>query len=118
MWGKDAIGPFHFIHSGFGIGTILGPLIVAPFLSAKGQDHNNTDLNQQMYDSFDTWSPQLMENALYLPTNLQFTSNTSTPNNTAIDITIPFAATGGCCVLISVVFFIYACIPFSRSQMP
>lgn len=110
---------------GYSLGTILGPVLVAPFLPIS-QDNGNSTINNTL-----TVFKSAAIDGQTLPFNVHFksiyltvfgdsvwdegdkTTLTSDVTNHTVngDIRPPFGAAGGYTVVISAVFLIYACVP-------
>ena len=50
MWGDKASMPIHVLHMAFGVGSLIAPLVVGPFLSIPGSTNQfaPSDLNTTM----------------------------------------------------------------------
>lgn len=130
MWGKDANGPFHYIHAGYGIGTVLGPVIVAPFVTTvyNNTAHHNHSQHKIKSTSQDyqfyvpSVSMQTFEHGTNFPllfSNHRELSNANNSNNTTdINTKTPFAVAGSYSFLIAVIFFIYAFFPYISHTLP
>ncbi|VEL13096.1 unnamed protein product [Protopolystoma xenopodis] len=41
LWGKKSAGPFNFMHSGYGLGGALAPLLLTPFTQFTNSSKNS-----------------------------------------------------------------------------
>lgn len=100
MWGKSASAPIHLTHTGFGIGRIIGPLMVAPFLP-KGN-----------YTGNKTWDNAKTNKDVFVSTFQKHQNLTNQPAN----IKFPFITIATYSCLIAIVFCAFGCFPFIRYQ--
>ncbi len=54
LWQENAASPIHSLHFGFGLGALIAPQVVQPFLSSNTDDDVDADVTTTMYPT-QTW---------------------------------------------------------------
>ena len=107
MWGEEAPSPMLLIHMGHSVGTVLGPLLLEPFLPVTKRHYkdNATRKHSNLNDTKDI--------QLFLPANMYHSDignlhqGSNASNYSDVGIHIPYAVAGGYTVVMSVMFLIY-----------
>ena len=121
MWQEGAAAPIHAVHFGFGLGTVIGPLMTGPFISTSIGNDTGTDMsvNQQ---------PQIYSLGIHYNSNSQstnhvnnvsllqsFVESESTDEEwTQSRIFIPFSICAGLALISSLTFFCLYLLPANQ----
>ena len=92
MWGEEVSAPLHTYHFGFGLGTVIGPFMVGPFLS-----YNNTG-----NDTAHTLQKPSHRD-IHVDPNTHIADNSTSSTR----IQIPYGIGGGFGILAALVFFLF-----------
>ena len=111
LWGKEATGPVHFIHFGYGVGTILGPSMMAAFLPRGSNITNHTQTLTTLTAVSRTYHRDYFH---YVSSLTSATQNITPSSNSTVDVRIPFAITGGFTVVVAILLFAFMCFPFYK----
>ena len=99
MWGVKAAVPLHALHTAFGIGALIAPLIARPFLGVIPDDDNSVD------DVYNT----------SLPANM---SNTTSYNMTPAAIEYPYSIIAAFTLLMAAIFVLLYWFAPIRQEAP
>ena len=99
MWGVKAAVPVHALHTAFGIGAVIAPLIARPFLGVIPDDNNSVD------DTYNT----------SLPANM---SNTTPNDMTPAAIQYPYSVIAAFTLLMAAIFVLLYWFAPIRQEAP
>ncbi|CAH8493279.1 unnamed protein product [Schistosoma rodhaini] len=94
VWEEKAAGPFSLMHSGYGMGAALAPLLVKPFTIPSNSNHNNDAL----------------------VTNITTNQQNNTTELVLVNAMIPYSIIAGIVLLCAFYFFIITCIDHSTNS--
>ncbi|CAH8429863.1 unnamed protein product [Schistosoma rodhaini] len=93
VWEEKAAGPFSLMHSGYGMGAALAPLLVKPFTIPSPSNNNDT-----------------------LVTNITTNQQNNTTELVLVNAMIPYSIVAGIVLLCAFYFFIITCIDHSTNS--
>jgi len=125
LWADRSEGPYNFLHAGFGLGALLGPLISNPFMSdfvirqaalnitASSNSSSSNPLYVTGHGSHVTsdlsgvlgWNVSHQLGYSTSPGTVPWGSEPTLAGRSRIEY--PYAIVGICCAAVSCVFFVY-----------